>query len=349
MGGGDLNLKKSWHTQTIKNIEKVWKKERENEEEKKKMEQLRRELAEERQLAELQKMQEQAGLIKKKSDRLDWMYAGSSHSNAELQEEYLLGKKRVDKEITSSDTLVPNSLSAENVNNDRDSMAKIREDPMLLIKRKEQLSLKEILDNPIRLKQLREMKEKRKRHNGKDGKDRHNGEDGRHRHNGEDGRHRHNDEDGKDRRNGEEGKDRRNGEEGKDRRNGEDSRNRRNGEDSRHRHNGEDGKDRHNGNSRKGVTSSMSKEEREARLAQMKADASLVSSIRQKKLEEDIKRDEEEQRMMQAKRKRQEDAEFLGDVKRSATNISTVSERVSRNIHYIQRGSDDSGSKFTNR
>ena len=57
-------MKKSWHTQTLHNIEKVWKAEQRAEDEKKKMDQLRRELTEERQLAEMQEIQEKAGLVK---------------------------------------------------------------------------------------------------------------------------------------------------------------------------------------------------------------------------------------------------------------------------------------------
>jgi len=33
---------------------------------------------------------------RKKSDRLDWMYATSAQASSEVQEEYLLGKRRVD-------------------------------------------------------------------------------------------------------------------------------------------------------------------------------------------------------------------------------------------------------------
>ncbi|XP_075579056.1 pre-mRNA-splicing factor CWC25 homolog isoform X3 [Pelecanus crispus] len=38
MGGGDLNLKKSWHPQTLRNVEKVWKAEQKHEAERQKME-----------------------------------------------------------------------------------------------------------------------------------------------------------------------------------------------------------------------------------------------------------------------------------------------------------------------
>lgn len=64
MGGGDLNLKKSWHTQTIQNLERVWKAEKKDEEEKRKMEQLQKELREERSRNDFLELQEQAGLIK---------------------------------------------------------------------------------------------------------------------------------------------------------------------------------------------------------------------------------------------------------------------------------------------
>jgi hypothetical protein len=64
MGGGDLNLKKSWHPSTLKNIEKVFLKERAADEEKKKMAQLQKELNEQRQMKELQELQEASGKVK---------------------------------------------------------------------------------------------------------------------------------------------------------------------------------------------------------------------------------------------------------------------------------------------
>jgi hypothetical protein len=61
MGGGDLNLKKSFHPLTFRNQEKVWKEEHKAEEEQKKLEQLRKELEEERELQRLHKLQEDQG------------------------------------------------------------------------------------------------------------------------------------------------------------------------------------------------------------------------------------------------------------------------------------------------
>ena len=63
------------------------------------MDQLRKEKEEERQLQELQRLQEeQTG--KKRQEKLDWMYATpatGSGQNANDLEDYLLGKKRVDQ------------------------------------------------------------------------------------------------------------------------------------------------------------------------------------------------------------------------------------------------------------
>ena len=69
------------------------------------MDQLRKEKEEERQLQELQRLQEeQTG--KKRQEKLEWMYStpatGSGPSANDL-EDYLLGKKRVDKILTGDE------------------------------------------------------------------------------------------------------------------------------------------------------------------------------------------------------------------------------------------------------
>lgn len=117
MGSSDLNLKKSWHPATFKNQERVWKEEQKKKEEDTKIEQMRKELAEERQLQDLQRMQEDAGTkyglkllvihiftnscIRQRSNKLDWMYA-SPNANLngtadDTMEDFLLGKKNVDE------------------------------------------------------------------------------------------------------------------------------------------------------------------------------------------------------------------------------------------------------------
>lgn len=100
-------MKKSWHPLTKRNQERVWKAEQLNEQERKKMEQLKRELEEERSLEELKRLQEKGGL-RKASNRLEWMYEGGAaearkgargngHSIDEDMEAILLGKRRIDE------------------------------------------------------------------------------------------------------------------------------------------------------------------------------------------------------------------------------------------------------------
>jgi len=135
MGGGDLNMKKSWHPLLLKNQERVWLEEKKALEEKKKFDQLRKEKEEERQLQELQRLQEeQTG--KKRQEKLEWMYStpatGSGPSANDL-EDYLLGKKRVDKILTGDENdkvgaSHKNFIATQFANTVRDTAAKIRED-----------------------------------------------------------------------------------------------------------------------------------------------------------------------------------------------------------------------------
>ncbi|XP_026214530.1 pre-mRNA-splicing factor CWC25 homolog [Anabas testudineus] len=166
MGGGDLNLKKSWHPQTMKNIERVWKAEQKHEAERKKIEELQKELKEERAREEMTRYAEETGAIKKKDDRLDWMYQGPAGHVA--RDEYLLGRA-IDKQITdqyeepesgpSAETgLLPGSIfSPTTPASNLDLAAKIREDPLFEIRKREEEKKKEVLTNPVKMKKIKEM------------------------------------------------------------------------------------------------------------------------------------------------------------------------------------------------
>ncbi|KAI0003643.1 Pre-mRNA splicing factor-domain-containing protein [Russula compacta] len=163
MGGGDLNMKKSWHPLLMKNQERVWLEEKKALEEKKKLDQLRKEKEEERQLQELQRLQEeQTG--KKSKEKLEWMYAtpatGSSQNPNDL-EDYLLGKKRVDKILIGSENEKigashKNFIAVQNANTSRDIAAKVREDPLLAIKQQEAAAYEALMSNPLRLREVQE-------------------------------------------------------------------------------------------------------------------------------------------------------------------------------------------------
>lgn len=61
MGLKFLN-KKGWHTGSLRNLEKVWKAEQKDVEEKKKLDELKKQIASDREAEELQRLREQAGL-----------------------------------------------------------------------------------------------------------------------------------------------------------------------------------------------------------------------------------------------------------------------------------------------
>ncbi|XP_068177542.1 pre-mRNA-splicing factor CWC25 homolog isoform X2 [Antennarius striatus] len=166
MGGGDLNLKKSWHPQTMKNIERVWKAEQKYEAERKKIEELQKELKDERNREEMTRYAEETGAIKKRDDRLDWMYQGPAGQVS--RDEYLLGRP-IDKQITeqyeepesgpSAETgLLPGSIfNPSTPASALDLTAKIREDPLFEIRKCEEASKREVLTNPVKMKKIKDL------------------------------------------------------------------------------------------------------------------------------------------------------------------------------------------------
>lgn len=145
----------------LRNQARVWEKEKEALDERKKLAQLQKERAEERQIQELQRLQAAQG-GKKVQEKVDWLYAAPSAGagpQAEELEQYLLGKKTVDKLFKEQDERKMAEMAAssgqaggsaeqggvagltalgQNANNARDLAAKVREDPLLAIKQQEQ-------------------------------------------------------------------------------------------------------------------------------------------------------------------------------------------------------------------
>ncbi|KAG0068110.1 RNA-splicing factor [Linnemannia elongata] len=85
------------------------------------------------------------------------------------QEDYLLGKRSVDDILKQKAAGGMKSLSKDSdnfmkqqvgkANSIKDLQAKVREDPLLAIKRREQASLEQLMKNPIKMRQLKESKE----------------------------------------------------------------------------------------------------------------------------------------------------------------------------------------------
>lgn len=138
--------------------------EQEAEAERKKLEELRKEREQERQMQELQRIHEAAG-GKRRAERVEWMYAtpasSSGPSEAEL-EDYLLGKKRVDKLLQGNeakqlvrDTVPMAQEDPDEARASRDMAIKIREDPLFAIKKQEQAMRDMLMKDPTRLRQMR--------------------------------------------------------------------------------------------------------------------------------------------------------------------------------------------------
>ncbi|CAG4944234.1 unnamed protein product [Colias eurytheme] len=168
MGGGDLNSKKSWHPNTMKNQERVWKAEQIAAEEKKRILELQQERAQERDRHELNELaRKNAPTTNNASDnRLDWMY---NKPDKQVQhEDYLLGKA-IDKSFEQGDKaeqneipavarrVVGSSMLASTSDVQVDLARKIREDPLLLVKERERAARAALLNNPVQRKRLAEL------------------------------------------------------------------------------------------------------------------------------------------------------------------------------------------------
>lgn len=161
--GGDLNLKKSWHPLLMSNQRRVWEEEKKALDERKRTEQMMKERHEERQLQELQQLQEASGGTKR-LNRVDWMYSGPSSGQAGTTEEmegYLLGKRRIDGLIKGTENKKLEKSAAEdsfmalqNANTVKDTASKIREDPLLAIKKQEQAAYEALMNDPVKRRLL---------------------------------------------------------------------------------------------------------------------------------------------------------------------------------------------------
>lgn len=161
--GGDLNLKKSWHPSLMTNQKRVWEEEQRALDERKKIEQIRKEREQERQLQELQELQEAAGGMKR-LQRVDWMYSGPAAGQTNTNEEneaYLLGKRRVDnliqgneKEALQKSADQQSFMAVQNANTPRDVAAKIRDDPLLAVKKQEQAAYEAMMSDPVKRRML---------------------------------------------------------------------------------------------------------------------------------------------------------------------------------------------------
>ncbi|OTA58567.1 hypothetical protein K449DRAFT_385526 [Hypoxylon sp. EC38] len=194
-----LQLKKSYHPALLKNQRRVYEEEQKALEERKKTEARIQEIKEERAKEELQKQLAISG-GRKVVDRVEWMYQGPSDGQTGTTEElegYLLGKRRIDNILTKGSDHEKLKKSAgtesfialQNANTERDTAMKIREDPLLAIKKQEQAAYEAMMNDPIKRRQLlTSMGQSEEKHSSRRREERHSR---RHRHRSYSREHRH--------------------------------------------------------------------------------------------------------------------------------------------------------------
>lgn len=164
MGGNDLNLKKSWHPQLMTNQRRVYDAEQAALQERKLTEARLEEIRRERQIEETQKQLEAAG-GQKKVDRVEWMYQGPNDGGRDeySSEAFLLGKRRIDSVLRGDDMKKVEKTAGPTgetpgpvpvIASARDTAAKIREDPLVAIKRQEQGAYQAMMKDPSKRRQL---------------------------------------------------------------------------------------------------------------------------------------------------------------------------------------------------
>ncbi|KAG9448889.1 hypothetical protein H6P81_008854 [Aristolochia fimbriata] len=172
--------KKGWHTGSLRNIENVWKAEQKHDAEQKKLEELKKQIQEERERAEFRQLQEQAGLVPRQ-ERLDFLYdsglavgKGSSSGFKELEAP---PKPEADSS-TSKQSSVPGALFEDKPQSANDTWRKLHSDPLLLIRQREQEALARIKNNPVQMAMIRKSaetmkKQKEEKHDRKAHKKKH--------------------------------------------------------------------------------------------------------------------------------------------------------------------------------
>jgi len=205
MGLSFLN-KKSWHTASFQNIEKVWLAEQKVKEQRRREQERQKKLKEERQIEDLKKVQVEAGLIPKSHlERMDWMYTFSNAKTNTKEDFFANATKEHEEEKQQKDgykkKIIP-CVKDSTVNEEYEKFVRFHEDPLVAIMKEEQNARMAVADNPLKLKEIREEierlkegkkkkhihkkhhhNEKKKRKNSKDSKEEEKSDSEKERHN----------------------------------------------------------------------------------------------------------------------------------------------------------------------
>ncbi|XP_022683036.1 pre-mRNA-splicing factor CWC25 homolog isoform X2 [Setaria italica] len=165
--------KKGWHTGSLRNIERVWKAEQAEEAEKRKTEELKKQVAAEKEKAEFRAMQERAGL-RPAQERLDFLYesglaVGKSSEGFQALQQSAPGAAAASSSSAqasaadSSKAATPGALFEDKPQSANDTWRKLHSDPLLLIRQREQDAIARIKNNPIKMAEIKKSVESEKK------------------------------------------------------------------------------------------------------------------------------------------------------------------------------------------
>ncbi|KAJ7946492.1 pre-mRNA-splicing factor CWC25-like [Quillaja saponaria] len=190
--------KKGWHTGSLRNIENVWKAEQKHDAEQKKLEELKKQIQEERERDEFRLLQQQAGLVPHQ-ERLEFLYdsglAVGKTGNSEGFKTLEAFPKTDSTDVPSSSTSASASKQQETVlgalfedkpQSANDAWRKLHSDPLLMIRQREQEALARIKNNPVQMAQIRKSvatkKHKEKTDDKKESRKKHHRSSSKHKH-----------------------------------------------------------------------------------------------------------------------------------------------------------------------
>ncbi|CAM9726949.1 unnamed protein product, partial [Laminaria digitata] len=158
-------FKKTWHPSTLQNSERVWVAEQKDAAEKKRIEELTKQVREEQQVRELEEMQAAGGHGPERKQRIDWMYEGPMQSTQDQQaeaNEYLMGKEFKMKDKGTNDLKkleeqkAPGTLfTAAPATTANEAFRRVQEDPLLRMRKARMEAEQSVINNPVKMSKIR--------------------------------------------------------------------------------------------------------------------------------------------------------------------------------------------------
>ena len=162
--GGPLAFlnKKTWHPGRIQNQEKVWLKEQEAAKEQQKLEDLKKQIEEERAREELEALAQAAG-VKKREEKLDWMYQGGvgAKLDANQRTEDVITKEPVVATGEVDRRALPSFYEKDDPSSANEIWQRLHGDPLMIMKQQELQARRSIVSNPVKMDAIKKKVDER--------------------------------------------------------------------------------------------------------------------------------------------------------------------------------------------